>query len=247
MKRLISVLIMICMVMTMGCFSASAANEDAVGDTSENDCTSAVVIGDSTETIVEDAEETVFETIEDDENPGVSPRITVPNGCVSCIKRIMVWPAHYDATDKTIRYSKDYYAFYTWAEATEFGGTLSVPTKDTANLMYAFTSKTGYTANAWRMQVTYNIYSDYYGSYPLYYDFEASPSCVANRTSDGTVRFECNGQPGHQSVYLTTSFTAPISYENQPEILLNGAFVYYDKTTKTRQASLSWARTLFNQ
>ena len=190
----------------------------------------------------------MFEMVEEgDDTPSVSPRITVPNGCVSCIKRIMVWPAHYDATDKTIRYNKDYYAFYTWEEANEFGGTLSVPTKDTANLMYAFTSKTGYTANAWRMQVTYNIYSDYYGSYPQYYDFEASPSCVANRTSDGTVRFECNGQPGHQTVYLTTSFTAPISYENQPEILLNGAFVYYDKTTKTQQASLSWARTLFNQ
>lgn len=142
MKRLISVFIMICMVMTMGCVSASAADESASEDLSAADCISGVVIGDSVELTVTDADETIFEMHDEgDTDLSILPRVTVPNGCESCIKRITVWPAHYDSTDKTIRYLESMYAFYTWPEATSFGGTLGVPTTDTFNLMYAF-SKT---------------------------------------------------------------------------------------------------------
>jgi len=248
MKRLISVFTLICIIMTFGCFSASAADEASGEELSASNCSSGIVIGDSLDVTVVDADETEFSTHdENDSDLGITPRVTVPNGCVSCIKRIVVWPAHYNSSDKTIRYNKDLYAFYTWAEATEFGGTLGVPTSDTRALMQEFLNRTTYIANAWRMEVTFNIYSDYYGSHPDYYDFIPSSNCLANRTADGTVRFECNGKPGHQSVYLTANFSAPESFSNQPALVLDGGFFYFDKTTNTKQGAMSFAQTLFNQ
>ena len=65
MKRLISIFTLICMVMTMSCFSASAADESASEDLSATDCISGVVIGDSVELTVTDADETIFEMHED--------------------------------------------------------------------------------------------------------------------------------------------------------------------------------------
>ena len=248
MKRLISIFTLICMVMTMSCFSASAADESASEDLSAADCISGVVIGDSVELTVTDADETIFEMHDEgDTDLSILPRVTVPNGCESCIKRITVWPAHYDSTDKTIRYLESMYAFYTWPEATSFGGTLGVPTTDTFNLMYAFGEKTNFVANAWRMKVDFNIYSDYYGSYPKYYDYTPSSNSIADKRPDGTIRFECNGRPGHQTVSLISNFSAPTDPTNQPALVLRGAFYYYDKTTKTTQNAMSFAQTLFNQ
>lgn len=207
-----------------------------------------IIVGDTSKITVQNADDVKFEiTSADNADIGISPRISVASGCASYIKRIVVWPAHYDATNNTIRNIEELYGYYNWGEAVDFGGTMGVPEASTQRLMEIFTKNSGYVANAWIMQTAFNIYSDYIGSYPKYYEFTPSSNCLANRNANGKVRFECNGKPGNQTVYLTANFVGTTDPANQPELLLSGGFYYFNKSTKTTQSAMSFTRTIFNQ
>ena len=163
MKRLISLLMVICLMVTICVPGASALETKTVPNASEAlDFTSL-------------DESSTLQPLNENVNIP-TPRITVSQGVVSYVSQIEIYPAIVDS-EGNVGIAKGVYIIRSYS-TTSFVKGVQLTTAETKSLMDRFAAVAGTNATIMFVRTTFDVITDGKGSYGDYYEFKPSESIL---------------------------------------------------------------------
>lgn len=231
MKKVISLILAICMTLVVCIPSASAEDVQPLKLETISADDMGLVSG-STEMSVTSAED------------GIDPQITVYEGANAFIINTVVYPAAY--IDGMIRYAPELYEMTSFAGNTS-GGTLRVSSARTQEMIDIFRKGTGVAPTMWLMQTRFNVINDRWGSYGRYFEFSPDGNIILPETqSNGKVRYDLTRTVVDQDYILTSVFSIPSSTTGRYSIGLSGGFWYYNINAHKDLSQAVHTTTYFN-
>ena len=231
MKKVLSLLLAICMTVVVCIPSVSAAEPQYVGLDS-------VPIDDMG--LAEYNPTSSSKSVED----GIDPQVIVSEGTNAFITRISVYPAFVDGGE--IKFASSLAITETFP-GNWTGGTLRASPAETKDKLDQFLKGVGRPAELWLMEVHYDVINDRWGSYGKYFEFSPEGNLVfPDKTSTGKVRYDLKRTNVDTGYSLLSAFTIPQNATEEYKIGLYGGFWYYNiKANKTLNHS-AHASAFFN-
>ncbi len=218
MKRFLSLLMAICLMVTICVPGASALETKTVPNASE-----ALAF-----TSLDDS--STLQPLNEDVNIP-TPRITVSQGVVSYVSQIEIYPAIVDS-EGNVGIAKNVYITRSYS-TTSFVKGVQLTTAETKSLMDRFAAVAGTNATIMFVRTTFNVVTDGKGSYGLYYEFKPSESLIAPAPdSQGLVKYTLDKATTNKWYTMQTFFYVPEVIPNRYEMSLTGAFYYYNISSR---------------
>lgn len=215
MKKMLSLLLVICITMVACVPSAYAAGG------------SDIVLKTDPYTGMGEIE-TAIPSMMDKEDE-IVPLISIAEGANAFLAKITIYPGYLE--DGKIVYATNLGVSVTFPD-NYYGGSLHLSPTQTQNVLANFLSVAGRPAELWRMVVTYNVYNDRWGSYGKYFEFYPDGNLISpNKQSNGTIRFNMVPDTVDKAYNMVAVFKIP---ENTTAYYfgLTGGFWYYNYLSK---------------
>lgn len=213
MKKMLSLLLVICMTMVACVPSAYAARGPDIA------------LKTVPYTGLEEIENAIPLMDEEDE---IVPLITIAEGANAFLAKITIYPGYID--DGNIKYAPSLGNSVTFPD-NYYGGSLRLSPTQTQEVLAEFLNGTGRSAELWYVDVQYNVYTDRWGSYGKYFEFYTYGDMIfPNKQSNGTVRYNLTPNTADQECHLYSAFKIP---EDKTAYYFgfNGGFWYFNYLT----------------
>ena len=230
MKKVLSLLLVICMTMAVCVPSAYAAEGPHIAlETAQN-------IG------VEEIENPIPSTV--DEENGVDPLLVVAEGSKAYLTQITVYPGLMvngkPQIAKELGTKTTFSGYYV-------GGSVKLSSADTQAVLDKFLNDFGQPAEVWVMEVIYHIYTDGAGSYGQYFEYSVNGNLVyPAKQSNGNVKYSLGRVTSETIVTLSAAFEIPDT-TSAYYTSLSGGYYYYNANTKKTLSQGENAFAYFNQ
>lgn len=230
MKKVLSLLLVICMTMAVCVPSAYAAEDPDI------------VLETAPLTNVGEIEEPIPSVI--DEENEVDPLLVVAEGSRAYLNYITVYPGI--VIDGAVKYDSTLGTKTTFPEQY-IGGAVKLSSTKTQDVLDNFLNRYGLPAEVWVMEVQYIIYTDTLGSYGRYFEFTTNGNLVAPAAqSNGSVRYTISRMTGTYTYTLQAAFEIPDT-TSAYYVGLNGGYYYYNYNTRTTLSQGVNASAYLNQ
>lgn len=166
-----------------------------------------------------------------DKGDRIAPQIIVAEGSNAFLTKITIYPGYLDGSnvryDDTLGVSASFNNNYP-------GGSLHVSATQAKNVLASFLSNNGRPAELWRMEVKYNIVNDKWGSYGKYFEYYPDGNLVyPNKQSNGTIRYNLVPYPVTEAT-VVAGFKIPENTSAYYFDIAGGYWYYNNYTHQTR-------------
>lgn len=235
MKKVISLLMIFCLMVAICVPSASAKNVQVI----DLDSMSSFDI--------DTAESILIDDYDIDELPDPSSRIVVYEGARVVLNKIVIFPAKHQGGTKflTTTSASLSTAFF---NSSDPSGTFRISPTKTAAVLEKFAEATGVEADAWFIQPYYTVFTDNKGSYGEYFEFVPDGTVLDPPLVNGKIFYDLGRMSTQQNVMIYTAYKMPQDTSSTYYLGTSSGsgFFYYNSTARKHLSQGSNFNVAFN-